>query len=301
VLGFDVVFVPPASAETNLAGLARAYGAAAAAQLLTSPPEILLWVSDERAPDHKGEDGGDLLRVSEALTGHVEPELLALRAIELLRGRLLPVPVRSPAPEPAPPAPVPTPPGPSAKPPSPPPPPLRASSRELRLYGLASPSLLVSPGGLPPAFYIGLSGRLSFLNHLSAEAWAFLPLVPGMVRAAEGTMALRVFFLGAGADFSIPDRNDPLLLSGGAGVGPLLLQFEGRASPPWAAAAGVRWAALVYARAGIGYRVHPRVRVRFDIMAGPVFPEPVLRIAGREVAAFGRPAVFISLGAEVLP
>ncbi|MDC3960538.1 hypothetical protein [Polyangium jinanense] len=295
VLGFDVV-VRAGVAGENLADVARAERAAAAARVERWPPEILVWVGEG------AKDAGEL-RVSESLAGPVEPELLALRAIELLRGRLLPVPAGSPtaapgaAPPVAPSAPSTSPPAASSAPPlaDPPPP------REPRVSLLAGPALLASPGGVSISPNLALSGRLSLWSRVSAEAWSFLPLSPGFVQNADGEVALRAFFLGAGVGVRVTSPDEPFFGSVGAGVGPMLLWFEGEAEPPRIAASGTRWAALAYGRAGIGYRIHPRVRLRFDGFVGPVFPEPVLRIVGREVASFGRPAVFFVLGAEVMP
>ncbi len=68
----------------------------------------LLWVADDaKNADH-------VLRVSQSLQGKVESELFALRAVELLRGKLLPVPSlpgsNSAAPNPSSPADEPLPP-----------------------------------------------------------------------------------------------------------------------------------------------------------------------------------------------
>jgi hypothetical protein len=314
VLGFDVVLVKAGPATANLSDVARAKGAAAAARVESWPPEILVWVGSD------GKEAGEDLRVSESLTGSIESELLALRAVELLRGRLLPVPAasppsaptRSPAPTPsvtaapsaAPPITPPTPsasPSATSTPPPTKPPPSRASTQDNRVSMLAGPALLVSPGGLSISPSVALSGRLPIWNRLSAEAWTFLPLAAGSVQNAEGEIALRAFFLGAGLSFRLTSPDEPFFVSLGAGVGPMLLWYEGEAEAPRIAASGVRPVALAYGRAGIGYRVHPRVRLRLDGLAGPVFPEPVLRIVAREVASFGRPAVFLALGVEVMP
>lgn len=315
VLGFDVVIQKASSTTTNLEDVAHAGGASAAAYVERWPPEIILWVGDRA-------DGGQQLRVSESLTGRIEPELLALRAVELLRGRLLPVPeaprplasqpsASAALPSAEPPLPLPAFSAPSASPVSsvpasemvsPAKPPLvpGPAPQENRFYALVGPALLAGPGGLSASPHAALAGRYSF-SRLSAEAWMFLPLYPAEAQNAEGSIALRAFFLGMGLDALVTSPDEPFSFSIGAGVGPLLLWFEGQAKTPQVSNSGTRWTGLAYGHAGIGYRVHPRVRLRFDSLVGPVFPEPVLRIAGREVASFGRPAVFLSLGVEVKP
>jgi hypothetical protein len=94
----------------------------------------------------------------------------------------------------------------------------------------------------------------------------------------------------------------PFVLSIGAGVGPMLMWFDGQSSnAAYVGASGTQWAALAYGRLGLGIRLNAKLRLRFDGLAGPVFPEPVVRIAGREVAHVGRPAVFLTLGVEITP
>ncbi len=315
VLGFDVVIQKASSTSTNLEDVAHAAGAAGAAYVERWPPEIILWVGD-----------GQELRVSESLTGRIEPELLALRAVELLRGRLLPVPsahrppVALPHPEPSAVVPAisasaaPSPPvvsaAPSAsaplvysaKPVAPAKPPIAPglAHRGNQFFAFVGPALLASPGGLSASPHAALSGRYAF-SRLSAEVWAFLPLYPALAQNTDGEISLRTFFLGLGLDALVTSPDEPFSFSIGAGAGPMLLWFGGQAAAPRIATSGTRWAGLAFGRAGIGYRVHPRFRLRFDSLVGPVFPEPVLRIVGREVASFGRPAVFLSLGVEVKP
>jgi hypothetical protein len=168
------------------------------------------------------------------------------------------------------------------------------------VFAFLGPALLASPGGLSASPYVALAGRYSF-SRLSADAWAFLPLYPAHAQNAEGKIALRTFVLGIGIDALVTSPQEAFSFSVGGGAGPVLLWFEGQAEAPRIANSGTRWAGIVYGRAGFGYRVHPRVRLRLDGLVGPVFPEPVLRIVGREVASFGRPVAFLSVGVEVKP
>ena len=314
VLGFDVVVVETSASTTNIARAARAAGAVAAAQVESWPPEILLWVTDDdRMTD-------DTLRVSQSLRGKIESEMLALRAVELLRGRLLPVPAGTAAsasasvklPKPlasssAPPAasssvpantPVPPVSTPSdRKKPAPPP---NAFERASALLGVG---IVASPGGLSTSAHAVLQGRLPLVNRLSGVLRVSLPFVPSFVTDTRGDMDLNVLSLGVAADVRMTDLENPFVLNIGAGAGPMLLFFDGQPATPsmGRAASGMRWAAFVFGCAGIGFRVHSKIRLRLDGLMGPVFPEPVLRIAGRDVASFGRPATFVSIGVEVTP
>ena len=85
LLGLEVEVIPEA-AGADLATIARERGAAAVARVESSPPEIVLWVDEEHSAGLPQES-----RVSESVKAGADPGLLALRAIELLRGRLLPV------------------------------------------------------------------------------------------------------------------------------------------------------------------------------------------------------------------
>jgi len=309
VLGFDVVLVQADSAATNLSEAAHAAGASAVARVESWPPEILLWVGD------RATTSDETLHVSESLQGKVESELLALRAVELLRGRLLPVPVASssasaPAPSAEPPVPsaplvvaAPAPaPSASVVPEKPRPKPIRPPVRREKLSVFAGPAMFASPGGLSPAVHLAFAARFPLVHSLSAETWGMLPLTSGTVKSADGEMALRLFFLGAGLAERVTALDNPFVLSIGAGIGPMLLSFDGQSSnAAYSAVSNAKWAGFAYGRLGLGIRVHPMFRLRFDGLVGPVFPEPVLRIVGREVAHLGRPAVFLTLGAEMTP
>ena len=89
LLGLEIEVVAPAPADADLGAVARGRTASAVARVQDQPPEILLWV----ALASQGDAGTTELRVSDSLDGPVEPGLLALRAIELLRGKLIPVPL----------------------------------------------------------------------------------------------------------------------------------------------------------------------------------------------------------------
>src|SRR5262249_43259059 len=112
---------------------------------------------------------------------------------------------------------------------------------------------------------------------------------------------LKVFSFGAGARALLTDPLADLSVALGLGLHAARVSFDGHAEAPWTAESGGRWVAAPYAGATAAYRLHPRVALRLDLLASLVRPEPVLRIAGREVASFGQPAVFPSLSVEVRP
>lgn len=308
VLGFDVEVAPRGASGSDLAALARARGAAAAAHVIVSPPSVALWFDPATA---QGEAGAPAeLTVDAELAGSADPALLALRAVELVRGRLLPVgapaggaehdagPVRTGEPA-ASAAAAPTTPAPPA--PRPATRPRRAPVAPRAPSAFLSPSLVVSPGGLPAQPDLLLGGRFRLLRRLDLEALALAPTVGTHAATTAGDATVRPAALALGGAFELTDPAGPLFVDAGLGAGAALLFFSGDAAPPLAGSSGARAAALAYAHLAAGYALAPRVGLRLDVLAALVRPEPVLRIAGVEVGSFGAPLVSVGLGVEVRP
>lgn len=310
LLGLDVE-VMVGDRASDLATAAREHGAAAVARVEDAPPEIVLWVDGA----HSG-GSAQTTRVSESIQGQAEPGLLALRSVELLRGRLIPVPIVAPdaptgATSAAPTA-IPTaaatpiassaptvtasvPPEGSAAPRSANP--LRASHGSLHI----GPAMLASPGGLPVAAVLRLGGGYRIAAPIELDARAMIPLMGSTVSAAEGEVDVRVLALAAGASFHFFRPESAISAHAGAGIGFAGLFYEGRAVSPWVAASGSRWTALPYLDVGAGYRFTQVLGVRADLLGALARPEPTLRIAGEPVATFGTPLFLASLALEVHP
>lgn len=296
VLGFDVEIVAGSAATADLGALARSHGAAAAARV-ASRSAIDLWVDPALEP-------GTLAEVR--IEGSGDPALLALRAVEVLRGRLIP-PSAAPTPDAATsadaeaPRAIP-PPAATARPVADVAPGVASSAHAGGPFALfLAPAVLLSPGGLPPTAHIRLGAEWSPIDRVGVDFVTLLPLVPATISAAEGSVALRVLELGGGLHGTITDPAAAFSLRAGLGLSALLLTFDGEAAPPFVAARGGRWLASPYASIGAAYRVYPRLALRTELLVAIARPEPVFRIAGHEVASFGEPAVFFSLGVEVRP
>ncbi len=305
LLGLDVE-VEIGSARTDLAAAARQHDAAAVARVEDAPPEIVLWVDAA----HSGGTAQET-RVSESIAGQAEPGLLALRAVELLRGRLLPVPAAIPDAAPpidatptaapgvtAAPTAIPSasarPEGSAAPRPSLP---LRPSRGSLHL----GPAILASPGGVPVSPVLRLGGGWRVASPIEIDGLAMIPLTGATVSGRAGEIDLRVLAIGAGASVHFLGAASPLSLHAGAGVGLVGLFYEGRADAPRVGASGSRWTALPYLEAGAGYRFTPVLGLRADVLAGIARPEPLLRIDGEPVASFGTPLFLASIALEVHP
>jgi hypothetical protein len=315
MLGIDVDVVVRARDEDNLPAVARRMGATAVLRVETSPPAIVLWVDPaiSAAPPSAAE-----VRVGGPAEER-DPGLLALRAVEVLRARLLrvalpPGPEGGASSEPAPPiadaAPAdgPTenvaPAGPTVETPTSPQPARDAPTlvKATRPVGIeVAPAVLLSPGGVPPAFQVRLGVEWDPLPRLGLEALAFLPVTAGTVSAAEGSIDLRVLDLGGDLRVVLTDPAADLSVALGVGVSAVMLAYTGNADGLWAGHTGARWGVAPFAAATLAYRVHPRLSIRMDALVALVRPEPVLRIADRDAALFGQPAVIPSLGLEVRP
>lgn len=312
VLGFEVEVVEGDPTMSELPALARSRGAAAAVRVAAAGAAVDLWVDPTSRPgtiaDLHLEDAGD-------------PALLALRAVELLRGRLLhpgaaPTLDAAPsadagAPLPAPPVapttlPAATPAAPTTLPAATPATAVAPVAPSRRAPGsfafFLAPTALLSPGGLPAVPHVRLGAEWFPVDRFGVEIVSFLPTVPATVSAAEGSVALRILELGGGFHGTLTNPSADLSLSAGLGLEAMLLVFDGEAAaPPFVAERGSRWAASPYASIGARYRVVPRLALRAEVLTTFARPEPVIRIAGREVASFGQPAIFLSLGIEVRP
>jgi hypothetical protein len=298
VLGFDVEIIVGGATTTDLATLARAHGAAAAARVDAVSAAIDLWVDPTSEP-------GTVADLH--LDGPGDPGLLALRAVELLRGRLIhaaPAPTADGAPAPdAGPPPQPPAASPAARPivgpmPIAAAPPARAAG-SFALF--VAPAAMLSPGGLPPVPHVHVAAEWFPVDRVGVELLTFLPTVPATVTAPEGSVALRILELGAGIHGTLTDPGADLSFGVGLGLNAMLLLFDGEAAPPFVADHGSRWLASPYASIRAAYRLYPRLALRADVLTTLARPEPVIRIAGREVASFGQPTLFLSLGIEVRP
>jgi hypothetical protein len=330
VLGFEVELVTPGTGALDLAAIARERRAAAVVRVEAWPPEVIVWVDPARQqgePEKSAE-----IRVSESLSGPVEPGLLALRAIELLRGKLIPVPpgelaeggdagdaegtmdaeastgdaatdapsdARAHATPDASSLPAPS------GPPSSLPRPRSASPAPIEsggpFSGILAGAALLSPGGVPAMPQIRLG--VGWIPHprLGLEGLVFFSVAPATISTPEGEIELRALGFGVGPIARLTDPAANLSATATVGIGAMLLLFEGSAPPPFLSSEGRGWTALPYVGAGLSYRLHPHLALRADTIAALALPEPVVRAAMREVASMGRPALLFSLGIEVRP
>jgi hypothetical protein len=294
ILGLEVEFVPASKSRGSLADNARRRGATAAAEVRTDPPAILLWTDPVSFPDV---GGGPDLRVDEGSAGTAEPGLLALRAVELLHGRILPVtaPTGSTAdggaPDAATAAPASTsgPSGPSAQGPAP-------SS----FSAFVGPAIVTSSSA-DPTFHVWIGARLNLATRLDLELAGAIPTTGSTVTGLTGTAGARIATLGLAANFRFTEPTSSLFASAGLGLGALVAIVSGEAARASNAALGTSAAALPYLRVGAGYWLADHVAVRGDALLGTALPAPVVTVKGTEIASFGMPTVIFAAALELRP
>ncbi len=319
LLGFEVDVLVVTGPPADLATIGRQQQAAAVARVEEWPPEIVIWVNPEhelgsgQALEQAGTDrrAGKELQVSDSLTEPAEPELLAVRAVELLRGALLPVP-QPVGTQPPSAGTAPAPSSSAADPSNGASPGGRDESpdrgvengegpHDSRTSFFLGPGLLVSPDGVPVTPHLLVGGSYRARWRLGVDARLVIPTTAGRVSAPEGSMLLRTLIMGAAATLQLTEPGSDWTVLTGLGMGAAHLWFEGEAVPPATAANGSTWAATPFAELSASYRLHPMLAMRGDTLASLLRPEPIVRIAGREVASVGQPALVLAIAIEVRP
>ncbi|AUX42101.1 uncharacterized protein SOCE26_035280 [Sorangium cellulosum] len=290
--GFDVELLDSHSASTPLPAMDDAgqlAGSAALIGLFLAPDgqSAELWVVDPlthktlvRRIDTRGE-----------AQEHIA-EVLAVRAVELLRASLLELLMSSrrpaaPAAAPPPPREVsPQVPPRAARPPDPP----RRSMWGVELGG----GLLVSPGGVGPALLpvarlrfapLGpIEGRLSFAGLGTA------PRVAGPQGSATVQQRFGLVELAA-----LPWPELRLRPRFSAGLGALHVAVDGEASWPYRGVRSAQWAFAADAGAGVELGIMRRLDVVAEVHALVAHPYPVVRFVETEAARGARPALLGSL------
>jgi hypothetical protein len=288
--GFDVTLVEARPGVTSAAAMAAAVHdpGSATVGLFLSPDgaSAELWVVDRLT-------GKSVVR---RVTTGSEPaanlsEVLALRAVELLRASLLELAVdRRDAPAPMASA-V------SADTAS------RASRWASKPLGLGMRSswaievgagTALDPGRIGPALILAGGLRISLADPLLARlrfvGFGTRPRISG----PEGSASLQQSW-GLGEVIVLPWPSWLVRPAASIGAGVLNLQVDGEASWPYRALHRSAWAFAADVGLGCGLRITPRIELLLEGHAGLAAPHPVLRLAGRSVASVGQPTVLGTL------
>ncbi|WP_437326321.1 hypothetical protein [Sorangium sp. So ce381] len=304
LVALGIIVEVEASAQRDLPALARARSARAALRVVRvdrTRRAVEIWDSESpsvvRVEAQPGEPGG-------------EAAGLALRAVELLRGRLLDVP-SPPSARPA----ASTPPA-AVAPVAPPSPPqalapgsahapdasrtsgASAAPARRASFGLhAGPSIVLQPGSAISPEGAAMGGaRWGLTDRLDGDILAIISLVPASIDSPTGRARVSTLVIGAGALMSLLDPQLPIVMRVGAGAGAGFLGYYGQgATGDVRGRDGTAPYALPFVRWDIGWHIHRFLTLRAQSLAGIAAPRPVLRLAGRSDVPFGRPLLAFSL------
>jgi hypothetical protein len=220
-------------------------------------------------------------------------ELIATRAVELLRASLAEMAARAaatPAPAAATPAPAAvSPASPEAQP---------AHDRAEPLSLLVGPSMFYSTSFRPGVHVLSTLTWLPFARAgLSAAVLA--PVSPLRLVRPEGTVDVYASLYRLGGVLEVTDPRAPvsLRLTAAAGLG--TLQLRGDATAAYVGASEKRLVACPSLVITARIRLATHLHVFIDASASAAFPKTVIRLAGRDATEWGRPALTGAFGLEV--
>lgn len=309
-MGVTVEVTP--SLTGDLAEIARARGARAALEVLPSQRGVRLWVPDgapaTTAPQLIERQAGD---------GDEPAPALALRAVELLRARLVALDLPGKTPDPS--ATRPPPPSPSPAAPAAPTAPAEPSksdpenptvvisdappSRPARVLTLhISPAIIAHPGGGLSLGGGAIGGaRLMLSPRFGADLLVLAPIVPAIITAPSGRVRISATSIGIGAWVDLLDRELPIAAGAGAGLAVSFMGYDAEATTRNVVGQdGTVAFALPYSRVALEWRALPPVGLRADALVGIAAPRPVIRVEGQgSDAIFGRPLLALGLGVQV--
>lgn len=257
----------------------KSAGAAAALRVLRSTNGVEVWVVDRVT-------GKTVLREI-VLPGGEDHELVAVRAVELLRASLLEVDAGH-----APRGEVAVTPEVRALVADPPQEPARWF---LGLQG----GLQVSVGGLDPSGLLALSASFRPHDYLEAELTLMAPILPSQLSAAEGTMSSVISAAALGGRAFVAHPSSVWNFYGGPALGFVWLHLEGTAQPPYRGVSDDILSPALFLRTGAYVSASRAIRFVLDTDLAIALQRPQIRFGGREVAAWGRPAFVGAVGVEV--
>lgn len=270
---------PNEIAPRDLTMVARRHQAVAAVRVLLTEGVVEVWIADRAT-------GKVVLREVIQGGGKVDETLVALRAVELLRGSLMELdaphePRGEVAPSPA----------------------LRAiasagDDRE-RYWLTVVGAGMWSEGGSSavPAFSFALTWRA--WRWFACRAWGATALVPATLSGPEGSAAFTLRWAEIDALALTPPSLGPWRGSVGVGLGLHAISMEGRAVEPYWGESKTLWSVAPTVSASLGYVVAGPVRVVLNAWTASMLRFSRVQFAGREVGRYGALLAGAGLGMEV--
>jgi hypothetical protein len=280
-LGYNVVVMSAAGGVPEpLKSLASARQAHAALRSTPSNTGIELWVGDPSTGRTAFEE------VVALETTERNDQLLALRATEVVRARLIeslisPRPREQSIERDVPPEPAPV---------------LDSHNRHVLLSLEAGAGYLEHQQRLDGGFHGTFALRTSPHRSFALSAFLVLPLEKARLAGESGDATVDARIVGIGLEY-VPVQQ-PFRAAFGGGAGLASIGFEGEAEPPLEARTGSIATAILSAHVAATVDVGWRVRLRPALMVAWSVPRVVVRIAGQEEAAWGQPLFLGTIGLE---
>jgi hypothetical protein len=288
-LGVDVlVLKPPEEASPGRAPLeqaARGVGAIAAIRLVSSGEgKVEVWVADRVT-------GKAVVRELQASASGASDEDVAVASVELLRASLMELHAGRPSHGEVPPNRQ-----------------IEALALPAHAAGRFLPRLALQASagaeagawalGPSPDASVGLWTRIA--PSLGATVTAHASLSPAEVTAGYGSVEVRSQLFGAMATYAPTGEAATWTPTLSLGFGAAHVTANGRAAPPLVSEDASTWCATPLVAVGLGWAFVPGMRLRTDVLAAAALPAVHVRAAGSSVGQWGAPAVFVSMGLEMM-
>lgn len=284
-LGFLVVQIESSDDDgtpDSLAEAAQEQEALAAIRVVSIRTGVTVWIADLVT-------GKTVFRTLAGSGSDVSGEVVALRAVELLRASLMELTLwRENAELP----------GPALRALVPPAPSPRTTAVPTRLRLALGPAMLAD-AETGRAVHAMVGARYEALEYISLRAFVLAPVLAASVERPEGKARLYTGLVGLGIDADVLPPSSSLRIRLGTSAALAYLRVSGTASGAYAARAQALWTGAAMLQSCASYRVTPKLAVALDLFAGLSAPRPVIYFADRRVAAWGRPFVGASLGIEL--
>jgi hypothetical protein len=285
-LGLDVIVLKPpdegSASRAPLEQAARSVGAVAAVRLIPSREgKVEVWVADRVT-------GKAVVRELDAPEGGTSDAAVAVGSVELLRASLMELHSGEPPHGDAPP---------SEK--------IQALALPFRprvpRLGLgAGAGAELGVRGLGPSADADASLWIRVTSHLGARLVAHTSLAPAHVQTPSGAVDVRAQLFGAMAAWDFVDPSSTWVPNFSLGIAAAHVAAIGTAVSPFVSASDARWYAAPIAGIGLAWAFVPGLRLRVDGLSALTLPPAHVTTPTTSAGWWGGPAVFVSLGVEVL-
>jgi hypothetical protein len=167
-----------------------------------------------------------------------------------------------------------------------------------RLWAEAGGAATIAAGGFGGIVQALVGVRVEPEEQIGLGALALLPLTANEVQEAEGTAEALVNLFAVAIDYRLGDSSSSVTGTIGLGGGVAVLAMEGDAVSPYTATKDRVALGVAFLRGGVGYRFNDWLGVHGGPMLGVSAPRSVVKVRGRDVAAWGRAFASAFVGLE---